>query len=184
MTILTHTVIGSLVGVSLSNLGAAALGGFASHFIFDIIPHNDYLYYFYKPGPSPYASPISKVLLVITALYLLALALFLPWPHKLTALLGGVLSIIPDALTGLWDALGKPPSLFDKFHGLTHERPTVAELLHNLENPGNRVAVNEKLEVGFKKLKNSRWGQCGWALEMTVELIILSFCLVRIFSLF
>lgn len=184
MTILTHTVIGSLVGANFGNPVLAALGGLASHFIFDVVPHNDYLYYFYKPSKSPYASPVSQILLAATVVFLLAVFLFLPSPFKIPALLGSALAILPDALTGLWDALGKKPSLFDKFHGLTHERLTLAELLHNLTHPANKVNVNDKLELGFEKLKNSPAGRVGWALEVLLELAILGFFLTQIFPLF
>lgn len=173
MTILTHTIIGSLVGAESPNLVVAAIGGIASHFISDVIPHNDYLYYFYKPSRNPYTSLVSKIILVATAAYLLSIIVFMPHKEAVPSLIGAVFAALPDVLTGLWVTLNWKPSLFDKFHSLTHNLPTIAEYLYNRKNQENRTLREDIGPVNFEKMKTSRQAKFGWLIETGLELTIL-----------
>lgn len=173
MTILTHTIIGSLVGAGSPNLVVAAIGGIASHFISDVIPHNDYLYYFYKPSKNPYTSVVSNIILITTAAYLLSIIVFMPYQKAVPPLVGALFAIIPDALTGLWATLNWKPSLFDKFHSLTHKLPTIAEYLYDRKNPENKTLKEDIGPVNFEKMKTSRQAKFGWLIETGLELTIL-----------
>jgi len=184
MTILTHTVIGSLVGAGFPNLAVAAFFGMASHFIFDVIPHNDYLYYFFRPSKNPYTSVTSKIILAVTAAYLLFIVLFMPRPQAVSSLVGAIFAIVPDALTGLWTTLGKAPSLFDRFHGLTHHRWTLAELFYNHAHPENKLLRVESGGEGFIKMAPTNSARLGWLVEMSLELIILGLSLTKLWIKF
>lgn len=184
MTILTHTIIGSLVGAQSPNLLVAAIGGIVSHFIFDVIPHNDYLYYFYKPNKNPYTSLVSKIILVTTIIYLLSIIIFMPQQKSVLSLTGSVFAMLPDALTGLWSTLKWKPSLFDKFHGLTQERLTIAEYLYNLSNRGNKITRNDSGLRNVEKMRTSKAAWFGWLVEITLELTILALSLSKLWVKF
>lgn len=173
MTILTHVVIGSLVGAQSPNLVIAAIGGIASHFISDFIPHNDYLYYFYKPNKNSYTSLISKIILVATGGYLLSIVIFMPYKEALPSLIGAVFAALPDVLTGLWTTLNWKPSLFDKFHGLTHNLPTIAEYLYNRSNHQNKILREDNGLKNMEKMRTSGPARFGWLVEIVLELAIL-----------
>ena len=180
MTILTHTIIGSLVGAQSPNLIVAAIGGIASHFISDAIPHNDYLYYFYKPSKNPYASFISKIILAATAGYLLSIIIFMPQQETIPSLVGAIFAIIPDALTGLWATLNWKPSLFDKFHSSTHNLPTIAEYLYTRSNNQNKILGEDNGLKNMGKMKTSKSARLGWLLEIILELVILGLVLGKL----
>lgn len=173
MTILTHVIIGSLVGARSPNFFVAAVGGIASHFIADIIPHNDYLYYFYKPSKNPYTSIISKIILFITVIYLLSIIIFMTHQRTALSLTGALFAILPDALTGLWSTLKWKPSLFDKFHGFTQERMTIAEYLYNFSNPGNKITRGDGWLKNVEKMETSKVAWFGWLVEIFLELTII-----------
>lgn len=180
MTILTHAVIGSLVGLKSDNLLIAALGGFASHFVADFIPHNDYLYFLYRRSSNSYTSFISKVILFITGLYILSLFIFVPKDGVLPSIIGAVFAVVPDVLTGLRSTLKRRPDLFDKFHGLTHHRLTIAEWLFNRSNPGNKICNTDHATENFGRMAASKAARLGWIVETILEFGVLLFCLVQI----
>lgn len=178
MTILTHAAIGGLVGMYSPNIYVSSLLGFLSHFIFDFVPHNDYLYFFLEKRENPYTSWTSRIILVLTLIYLTSLFLFLPRELALRTLLGSLSAMIPDVLTGAWRTLNWPPSRFDKIHHLTHLRLTVAERLHNQTHSENKISKKDRLPLSFEKMKSSQPARIGWGLELLGELLLLIFCLI------
>jgi len=168
------------MGSQAPNLIVAAVGGLSSHFIFDAIPHNDYLYYFYKPKRNPYTSIVSKTVLVTTGIYLLSVVIWMPNQKLMSSLIGSFFTFLPDALTGLWATLNLKLSPFDKFHILVHNHLTISEYIHNRLNPEDKINRSDEGPVNFKKMKKFKAVWFGWFLETSLELIILGWCLVKL----
>ncbi|MCL5003807.1 MAG: hypothetical protein M1352_00890 [Patescibacteria group bacterium] len=177
MTVLTHAVIGGLAGSLAPNPFLSALFGFLSHFLSDIIPHNDYLYFYYGKPKNPYTSVINRIILGLTALYLLAIILSRPASSSLPIVLGSFFGILPDILTGLGQTFFKRETAFDKFHGLTHWRLALGEFLHNKLSRSEKIDRRDFIVARFDQLKNSRWARLGWTAETAFELIVLFYCL-------
>jgi|SRR3989344_1815851 len=176
MTILTHVVLGGVAGSFSKNLILSALLGFLSHFFFDLVPHNDYIYFFAGKNSNPYTSQLSKLILALTVVGLI----FLLWIKKSPwdgIFLGATSAIIPDALTGLSSTLKLKSSFLDRFHRLMHQRPTLAEFLYDRFSKLEKIEKNRELTTNYQLLKNSPWARVGWVIELLVEIGLLVFSL-------
>lgn len=180
MTILTHAALGGLAGIYSPNIYLSAVLGFVSHFVFDFMPHNDYIYFYFEKRENPYTSWTSRVILFFTLIYLISLFLFQPQAVALKTLVGSLAAMIPDILTGTWSTLGWKSSWFDKIHYLTHKRLTLAEWVYDSVNSQNRLSRKDRLTVNFGKIKNSKMTRLGWGLELLAEFSLLLFCLFRL----
>lgn len=195
MTSFTHLLvggaIGTLVGSSLGNggggmlgvplvpLGGAALGGLLSHFLFDSIPHNDYLYYFKNNWRLIYLSPLSWAFLVGGGLAVLLLS----WghPQMLPIWTGAFFGLLPDLMTGLTRIFNFGPTRFDFFHWQVHGRRDLGERWYRQFSQdlpaGRQGPLTGKDENGqrwddFARIKNSFWGKVGWGVELGVEVLV------------
>lgn len=184
MTSFTHLLVGGAVGAWVGKacgpvvgglgvtLGGAALGGLLSHFLFDAIPHNDYLYYFKNNWKLIYLSPLSWVFLMGGGLAVL----FLSWGRvqMLPIWMGAFFGLLPDMLTGGGKILGWPSTRFDIFHWRVHGRRDLGERLYLKfgANPLTGKDENGQRWDDFTRIKNSFWGKVGWGAELAVEVLV------------
>lgn len=172
--------VGGTLSTLLTTLGVAALGGFLSHFIFDLIPHNDYLYYFKNNWRIVYLSPLSWFFLLSGGLAVS----FLSWNHPqwLGIWTGAFFGLLPDLLTGGGKILGWPATPFDLFHLRVHGRRDLGERLYL---KFSRDLLTGKDENGqkwddFRKIRNSFWGKVGWGVELAVEILVIGVSVWRL----
>lgn len=185
MTILTHTVVAGLIGSKIPNPFLAALAGFASHFVLDLLPHNDYLYLWKnEKAQNPYTTPISLFILSLTFLFLTYEFTLLSNFHFGNILIASLLGILPDAYTGLKVTLNLRPDFFDRFHNRVHHQLSWAERFFNDNHPHGPVSRARSLTENYHLLKDSHWAKKGWLLEMTLETFLLVFSLRSLFSSF
>lgn len=183
MTILTHAAFGGLVGQQFSggHLWLAAFLGFFSHFPLDLIPHNDYLYYYFRPQKNPYTSFVSRVIFSLTVLLLLV-AFNLSGEKGLASTIAAASAVLPDVLTGLLPTFKINFGFFNRLHHLLHHRLTLAEGGYNLWNRQNPVSRKTKLAETFALIKSSPVARLGWFLETGAEFLFFLICLRFLFS--
>lgn len=195
MTSLTHLLVGGAVGAAVSHwttstlggstslfggslvtLVAAALMGLLSHFAFDLIPHNDYLYYFKNKWRIIYLSPLSWAFLVGGGLAIFLLG----WGKSnwLTIWTGAFFGLLPDVLTALNKIFGSGANRFDQLHWQLHGRRDLGEIFYRKWGGGVLVGRDESGHhwTDFNHVKASFWGKVGWGVELLAELgvVILS----------
>lgn len=116
MFLVTHAAVGAIVGQATGNPILAAIAGFASHFLIDIIPHGDSnLYESYKKGERVKRA-VAYVTMdaIATIFFVLALFHFRDFLHPVRVSLGVAFAVLPDLLIGLFES-GVAPWLA-KFH--------------------------------------------------------------------
>jgi hypothetical protein len=124
MFIVTHVLMGGLIGENAPTPVVAGAIGVASHFILDMIPHGDsYLYYAYKKGESVTKSlaytTVDAVLAIIVLVYMLEIA---PYASRGTMVVAIIGAIVPDFLVGLAEIIHVRPLLwFAKTHMRIHD---------------------------------------------------------------
>ncbi len=123
MFLVTHAAVGAIIGETTGNPYLAAIGGFASHFLLDIIPHGDSnLYKSYKKGELVKRA-VAYVTMdsIATIFFILALFHFRDFLHPLRVSLGIAFAVLPDLLIGLFES-GAAPWLakFHKVHFFFH----------------------------------------------------------------
>lgn len=176
MTILTHTVVAGLLGARIDHPLGAALAGFFSHFILDLIPHNDYLYLWRnEKARNPYTTVTSFLLLVLTLAFLVSEFLFIERNRITNILIASLLGIIPDAYTGFKTTFNLPDDPFDRFHNRIHHQVSFAEIFFNRNNHQQKTSRARSLAENYLLLKNSSRAKKGWLMEIAIELLILTF---------
>ncbi|KKR03565.1 MAG: hypothetical protein UT32_C0048G0001 [Parcubacteria group bacterium GW2011_GWC2_39_14] len=123
MFLVTHAAIGAAIGQATGNPILAALGGLASHFLLDAVPHGDLqLYKSYKSGQKVRRA-IAKVTVdsIVTIIFVILLFNFRDFMHPGNVSLGIAFSVLPDALIGLYE-IHKTRFLtwFNQFHFFFH----------------------------------------------------------------
>ncbi|MBI4281055.1 hypothetical protein HY628_02575 [Candidatus Uhrbacteria bacterium] len=118
MLIITHAAVGAIVGQTTGSPLWAALGGFISHFLIDMIPHGDsQMYHQYKQGKDTRrAVAYVTVDAIASILFVLFLFVMRDFIHPLNVSLGIAFGVLPDLLIGLFET-GKIRWLA-KFHGI------------------------------------------------------------------
>jgi glycerol-3-phosphate acyltransferase PlsY len=124
MFVVTHVLMGGLIGENTPTPIVAGALGVASHFILDLIPHGDsYLYYDYKEGKGVAKSLVytivDAVLAVVVLVYMLEIA---PYASRGTMVCAIVGAIIPDALVALAEIIPIRPLIwFANAHMRIHD---------------------------------------------------------------
>lgn len=118
MLLVTHAAVGAIVGQATGSPLLAAIGGFISHFLIDVIPHGDSnLYKSYKRGERiRLARAYITIDAIATLLFVLALFNFRDFIHPVNVSLGVAFGVLPDLLIGLYET-GKA-SWLRGFHGV------------------------------------------------------------------
>lgn len=103
MLISIHTVTGALIAGSTQNPALAALAGFGSHFLLDMIPHGDE---HILACPDRCHPKIKKFMTVIkidalAAALITILILLAPLPNRAVVAAGILGSVLPDFLAGV-----------------------------------------------------------------------------------
>ena len=133
MFVVTHVLMGGLIGENTPTPIVAGAIGVASHFILDMIPHGDsYLYYDYKEGKGVAKSLIytivDAVLAVVVFVYMLEIA---PYASRGTMVAAVIGAILPDALVALAELIPIRPLIwFAKLHMRIHD--SVSERIGHL----------------------------------------------------
>lgn len=177
MTILTHAVFGSLVGSQFDKPGAAAVAGFVSHFVLDLIPHNDYLYYHFQKSGNPYTTVFSQITFFLTLTYLILIYVFGGGLPLSSSFWGALFALLPDVVTAANATLKRNPGLVDRFQRYTHRRESIGEYLHNKLSRGEKIKggpAGPNTLRNFEVLQSSPWGKLGWIIETVIELTLLT----------
>lgn len=180
MTALTHAVVGAGLASSQNNLLGGFAAAFLSHFVLDVLPHNDYIYALYKfdKKKGPYPSPISIILLILSSIFL---AGSFSLKRDPAVIIGGLAGILPDFFTAVF---GKTQifKAFNQWHSRLHSHSSLAKIL--LERIGKtRIEKSRNWDEyinNYKIIAGLRTGRIGWILELAVELTLLVFFLSRI----
>lgn len=135
MSITNHLLVGSLIGLVISNPALAVATAYTSHFVMDAVPHYGY------PGSHDFASAVHESLKhktahyfsYVTALTFISVIGVLIATQNYFALAIGLVAIIPDAYMTLYYLLVERRNrswsdpitwLNTKFHGrVQFERP-------------------------------------------------------------
>lgn len=154
MFIVTHAVVGAIVGERLGSPYLAALGGFVSHFLLDIIPHGDTkMYQNYKRGERvKHALAYVTVDAISTVMFVLLLFNTRAFTHPLSVSLGIAFGIAPDLLVGLCEIYHK--RWLAKFH---------------------------KLHFYFHNMVSGRWFDFSFKTGFFLQLVLLALLEFRVF---
>lgn len=111
MTVLSHVMVGAVVGAYTTSVPFAIIGGVASHFVLDSIPHHDV-----QLGRDVARSLPGKVWLSFTILGFVALGLF--WNTTPTVFLAAAAAVLVDVenLVYLLTGVGIPIHRAGFFH--------------------------------------------------------------------
>lgn len=122
MTFTTHLIAGAAIGASTGNIPAAFVGGLASHFILDIIPHIDAGWV--EPVPNVANKKWSKRLwAAVIADVVIGSVLFLYVTpasiHALPLVVGGIGGLLPDIFDNVpfWRDAWHTTKIGTWFHG-------------------------------------------------------------------
>jgi len=120
----THAAVGAIIGGAAGGPIWAAVGGFISHFLIDIIPHGDTnLLKQYKRGEKVRRAQAYVTMDAVAALlFVLLLFNFRDFFHPVNVSLGIAFSVLPDLVIGVYET-GKAPWLkrFHKVHFFFHD---------------------------------------------------------------
>lgn len=172
MTGFTHMLVGGAVGIATGNPLLVPVTAFASHFVFDLIPHDDYLYYYNNHWKYVYLSPFALAQLIGGGL----LVLFLGWRHEagFVFLLGSFFGVLPDLITGTLVITGHKDNFFNRLHHRLHNHTELGEVFYRRFAKGELLPKNGK-EAGqenWRRIKGTFWGNFGWGIELAFELVI------------
>jgi hypothetical protein len=152
-----------------------------SHYVLDLIPHNDYIYFHLGNGfKRLHESPLSWVMLGMGFGFSTYLAFHAGNP--LTALIGASLGILPDVTMALtkriWFLDNPFVRLFNWFHNeFAHIRFDLGEYLYNLRvKPSLQVKFPEdsrERRRNYDQMKKSLWSFLGWFMEIAIEIAII-----------
>lgn len=174
MTALTHAVVGGRLSMSQSNPILAFGLSLLSHFLLDILPHNDYLYFSLpsRKGRIILFSPVS-VSLTFTAL-LIIFSLFF-WEKDYRVLTGALAGVLPDLITVALSKTGRADSLFNRLHSLIHKTSSLAQIFYqsSLTDPKKTEATAGVNEDNYRLFCQSTPARIGWCIEMGLELFVL-----------
>lgn len=115
MTFTTHLLTGAAIGATTGNVPAAFVGGLASHFILDVIPHMDAGWIEVKPdiGQKKWTKKLWITVWVDVAVGTLLFGWVVPASvDALPLVVGGVGGLLPDLLDNvpwwrsIWQATG------------------------------------------------------------------------------
>ncbi|MDP2933191.1 MAG: hypothetical protein Q8N81_03600 [bacterium] len=124
MFLVTHAAVGAIIGETTGNPILAIIGGFISHFLFDLIPHGDTK--LYRKNDFGRRSKRAKAYVTVDAiaaiLFVLLLFNFRDFIHPINVSLGITFGLLPDLLVGLYET-GKATRLrkFHKLHFFFHD---------------------------------------------------------------
>ena len=175
MTGLTHLLVGGVIASRTKNVWLGMFFAFLSHFVFDFIPHNDYIYFYLNNWQIVYVSQVNIIILIIGGLLLLWLVRgFSLASFKIY--LGAFFAVLPDISIGVGELFGFSYNFIDRVHMLLHTRWDLGELLFVrltggtlLHEPGSYLAWAEN----WHRISLSAWGNIGWGIEMAVELLVI-----------
>src|SRR3989344_3185227 len=130
MTTVTHMVAGLAITQVVPDPALSLPMAFASHFLLDAVPHNDYVYLFLGTNfKHMHESLISHGLIVVGVGVCLLLSL--STAHPVIAFTGAILGMLPDVLTGLTKRLGHNGDFFNRFHMHSHSTFDLGEWVFN-----------------------------------------------------
>lgn len=185
MSILTHAIAGAALSLKTASLDQSLILGTLSHFFFDIVPHNDYIYFYFlkraEKSKSIYKTPIS-LLLSVTTLAIIGLIFYVSQDPKL--LVGAFGGILPDLVTAASSRFSSKPTPFDKFHNFIQKRRSLAGLfLENFQHL--KIKPSGTFEGSFnnyREIARTGWGRLGLTTELLIELAVLAFFLGSIYQ--
>lgn len=174
MSALTHAIVGASVAASQENIPLGFAFAVISHFVADIIPHNDYIYCLFKfnKNKSSAESFISIVLFIIALITVLTLFILTRNPRIIIGALGGIL---PDALTVILDKFNITNSAFNKFHNFVQKYASLAEISYSKFNRSKIIdPINEsEYYSNYLKIAGTTVGRVTWLVEISVEITVL-----------
>ncbi len=165
-------LIGGAVGVATGNPLLVPLTAFASHFVFDSIPHDDYLYYYNNNWRYVYLSPFALLQLIAGCLTILLLG----WRHEASAALfiGSFFGLLPDLITGTLVITGHRDNFFNRLHSRLHNHSELGEVFYRRFAKGELLPKNgkEASQENWRRIKSTFWGNFGWGIELAFELFL------------
>jgi hypothetical protein len=172
MTGFTHLIVGAAAATYAPSFVLSPIYGLVSHFVFDAVPHDDYVYFHKNHWKIIYLSPTAIVPAFVGGLIVLVFGL--QRPDGLSILMGAFFGILPDLLTGFWKIFGLKPSRFDRFHGWIHGNRDLGELFYKKVQKGTLLPKDSKCigqRENWLRIKATSWGKFGWGIELFFELI-------------
>lgn len=164
--------IGGAIAVKTKNPILALVGAFFSHFLFDAIPHNDYIYYYLNHWDFVYTSPVSLGILITGLIMLFLLGVHTKQKFILWA--GGCIAALPDVISVFSQLLGISPTFFDTFSAWCHTNFDLGEYFYTTFEGGKLLPKTSAANalVNFSNIRTSYWGNIGWGLELVWELFV------------
>jgi len=125
MFIITHALIGALIGIKLQgHIFLAFIFAFLSHFILDTIPHGDEILFNLNQGNKKDKQKLFSIIVTDCFLTLLFLIFMTYYKHPeipISIVFGIMGSVLPDALWGMHEHWGfKVLSKYHDFHLFFH----------------------------------------------------------------
>lgn len=181
MTSTTHMMAGLYIVSVVPNPLISFPVAFASHFVLDAIPHNDYFYFHIGKSRYMQTTPLSIITLIIG--FSLIAFFSLSSVQPLSLLVGGVLGISPDIITGSTKLMGLNHTWFNRFHTFIHTDFDLGEFLYNLRGDKVIHITDENIPVwkeNFFKLRKTLTANFGWFLESLFEILFLSLIISKL----
>ncbi|MEK7611275.1 MAG: hypothetical protein AAB486_02755 [Patescibacteria group bacterium] len=173
MTGFTHMLIGGAIGAASGNPFLTAPAAFAAHFVFDLIPHNDYIYYYWNRWKFIYLSPLALLQLFSGGVVILLFGL--THPNGLAILTGGFFGLLPDLITGSLVIFGHRNNFFNTLHHRLHFHGDLGERFYLRFAGGQLLDKNKEngnCRENWRRIKSTGWGNLGWGIELSIELVI------------
>lgn len=149
MTIVTHTLVGAVIGKSINNPYLVAGTALISHFILDTLRHGEYISL--KSSIKDIWKPLTDVFFGFSIVFLVS-HFFTPSEHQLkNVLIGCIFSVLPDSITFLyWKLNCKFFKKIIDFHNWVHRYPRFSpEREWNLKNLRNDILISVIMLAAF-----------------------------------
>lgn len=178
MTILTHAVLGAVIGKKQNSIFKIALLAYLSHFLLDAVPHNDLFYFYFDGFSNIYLSPLS-ILIALLAVIVIYFVTKKNQVGRANLVIGSIFSVLPDAVSGLYYKTQIPVlGYFDSVHLFFHSKIDLGVLFYSLwEKFPLPYQIHQNGVLTLRLLNSSPYGNSGLILESAFEIFILLFFL-------
>lgn len=142
MTIVTHALVGAVIGKSIDNPYLIAVVSLTSHFALDTLRHGEYISL--KSNIKDIWKPLTDIFIGSLVVFLMSY-FFVSSQHQLkNVLIGCIFSVLPDSITFLyWKLNCKFLKKIIDFHNWVHRYPRFSpEREWSLKNMRNDILIS------------------------------------------